>query len=150
MKKLLILTCILLLTHTVQANSSSETPEQTVSINAPSQYPEELQKLAVYIDSTLDTVQNTSDNKDFCSTQSAFAFNIMEMRQKGVDYSNIYHILNINDESDLTIKGMGKLNSYKEVFEEAYDYPIYKNKEDKGTAITFYMIYKNHQCLLSL
>lgn len=150
MNKLLILTCTLLMTHTVEANFSSETPEQTVPIDTPSQYPEELQKLALYIDATLDTVQNVSNNSDFCSTQSAFAFNIMEMRQKGVDYSDIYHLLNVNNESDLTVKGIRKLNSYKEVFEEAYDYPIYKDKEDKGTAITLYMVYKNHQCLLSL
>ena len=83
MKKLLILIYALLITYPVYA------------INAPSQYPKELQELGVYIDSTLDKVQNISDNnEDICSTQSAFAFNIMEMRQKGVDYSDIYHLMN--------------------------------------------------------
>ena len=139
MKKLLILIYALLITHTAYA------------INEPSQYPKELQELGLYIDSTLDKVKNIPDNnEDFCSTQSAFAFNIMEMRQKGVDYSDIYHLMNINNKADLTTKGMDKLDSYKGVFEEAYDYPIYESKENKSTATTFYMIYKNHQCLLSL
>ena len=83
-------------------------------------------------------------------TQGVFAFNIMELRQKWVDYSDVYHLMNISNTVDLTIKGMTKLESYKGVFEEAYDYPIYPSKEDKGTATTFYMTYKNHQCLLSL
>ena len=68
------------------------------------------------------------NNEDICSTQSAFAFNIMEMRQKGVDYSDIYHLMNINNKADLTTKGMDKLDSYKGVFEEAYDYPVYESK----------------------
>ncbi|WP_372844013.1 hypothetical protein [Psychrobacter sp.] len=151
MKKSLILTCTLLLTHTVQASFPSEIKSKTDSIHAPSQHPKELQKLGVYIDSTLDAVQNVSDNnEDLCSTQSVFAFNVMKMRQKGVDYSDIYHLMNINNKADLTIKGIAKLESYKGVFEEAYKYPIYTSKEDKGTATTLYMTYKNHQCLLSL
>ena len=151
MKKSLILTCTLLITHTVQASLPSEIKAKTDSIHAPSQYPKELQKLGLYIDSTLDAVQNISDNnEDLCSTQSVFAFNVMKMRQKGVDYSDIYHLMNINNKADLTIKGIAKLESYKGVFEEAYEYPIYTSKEDKGTATTFYMTYKNHQCLLGL
>ena len=146
MKKSLILICTLLCMHTAQARI----PTQEDSINVISQYPKELQELGVYIDSTLNAVKNISDKEDFCSTQSIFAFNVMEMRQKGVDYSDIYHLMNINNKADLTIKGMAKLESYKGVVEEAYDYPIYTSKEDKGTATTFYMTYKNHQCLLSL
>ena len=109
-----------------------------------------MQALGLYIDSTLDAVQNISDKEDFCSTQTFFAFNIMEMRQKGVDYNDVYHLMNISNKADLTTKGMSKLESYRGVFEEAYDYPIYPSKEDKGTATTFYMTYKNHQYLLSL
>ena len=52
MKKLLILIYALLITHTAYA------------INTPSQYPKELQELGVYIDSTLDKVQNISDNSE--------------------------------------------------------------------------------------
>lgn len=88
--------------------------------------------------------------EEICSIQSVFAFNVMEMRQKGVDYSDVYHLMNVNNKADLTIKGMTKLESYKGVFEEAHEHPIYKSKEDKSTATTFYMTYKNHQCLLSL
>ena len=149
MKNLLILiftfTFTLLCMHTAQARF----PTQEDSINVISQYPKELQELGVYIDSTLDAVQSISDKEDFCSNQTVFAFNIMELRQKGVDYSDVYHLINISNTADLTIKGITKLESYKGVFEEAYDYPIYQNKEDKGTT-TFYMTYKNHQCLLSL
>ncbi|MDE4454010.1 hypothetical protein [Psychrobacter sp. DAB_AL62B] len=150
MKKSLILICALLITHTVQASFPSEIQTQKDSINAPLQYPKELQELGLYIDSTLDAVKNISDKEDFCSNQTVFAFNIMEIRQKGVDYSDIYHLMNMNNKADLTTKGMAKLDSYRGVFEEAYDYPIYNSKEDKGTATTFYMTYKNHQCLLSL
>ncbi|OXL24797.1 hypothetical protein [Psychrobacter sp. DAB_AL32B] len=150
MKKSLILICTLLCMHTAQARVPSEIQTQKDSINAPLQYPKELQELGLYIDSTLDAVKNISDKEDFCSNQTVFAFNIMEMRQNGVDYSDIYHLMNISNKADLTTKGMAKLDSYRGVFEEAYDYPIYNSKEDKGTATTFYMTYKNHQCLLSL
>ena len=88
--------------------------------------------------------------EELCSIQSIFAFSVMEMRQKGVSYSDICHLMNIDSKADLTIKGMAKLESYKGVFEEAYEYPIYKSEEDKRAATTFYMTYKNHQCLLSL
>lgn len=146
MKNLLILTCTLLCMYTAQARF----PTQEESINVISHYPKQLQELGVYIDSTLDAVQSISDMEYFCSTQGMLAFNIMKMRQKGVDYSDVYHLMNISNTADLTIKGMTKLESYKGIFEEAYDYPIYQNKEDKGTATTFYMNYKNHQCLFSL
>ena len=145
MKNLLILTFTLLCMHTTQARF----PTQEESINVISQYPKELQELGVYIDSTIDAVQSISDKEEFCSTQAVFAFNIMELRQKGVDYSDVCHLMNIANTADLTTKGITKLESYKGVFEEAYDYPIYQNKENKGTATTFYMTYKNHQCLLS-
>ena len=130
MKKSLILICTLLCMHTAQAR----VPTQAASINIISQHPKELQELGLYIDSTLDAVKNISDKEDFCSNQTVFAFNIMEMRQKGVDYSDIYHLMNISNKADLTTKGMAKLDSYRGVFEEAYDYPIYKSKEDKGSA----------------
>ena len=151
MKKPLLLILALLFTSTAQADFSPQVQSQIGSMRSPNDYPEELQKLGKYIDETLDEVKAVGTSaRDNCPTQSIFAFNAMEMRQKGFDYNDIYYLLSVSSTDDLTEKGQNKLAVYKEIFEEAYYYPTYDNKDDQNTAITLYRAYKDHQCMLGV
>lgn len=151
MKKPLLLILALLFASTAQAKFSPQIQAQIDSMRSPNDYPEELQKLGKYIDETLDEVKSVGASaRDHCPTQSIFAFNAMEMRQKDFDYNDIYYLLSVINRDDLTEKGQTKLAVYKEIFEEAYYYPIYKNKDDQNTAITLYRAYKDHQCILGV
>ena len=151
MKKLIVLALSLAFSNIAQAEFSPEIQAQIDSMKQPSQYPKELQKLGLYINDTLDLVNKVSSEiKDLCSAQPVFALDIMQMRQKGVEYNDVYRLLNITDGDDLTAKGVNKLSEYMNIFDDAYSYPIYEDLEDRGAATTFYMTYINHQCLLNL
>ena len=81
-------------------------------------------------------------------THPAYAINALSQYPKELQELGVY--IDSTLDKVKNIPDMDKLDSYKGVFEEAYDYPVYESKENKGTATTFYMTYKNHQYLLSL
>lgn len=147
----LILALLALNIATAYAETATQIQAQTDSTKEAADYPEELQKLGKYIDESLDEVKGIdTKTKENCPTQATFAFNAMEMRQKDFDYNDIYYLLSVANSDDLTDKGLDKLTVYKDIFEEAYYYPVYENKDDQDTAMTLYMTYKNHQCLLGV
>ncbi|PNK59659.1 hypothetical protein [Psychrobacter sp. FDAARGOS_221] len=130
-----------------ESESLKDTIANTMSF---SDLPIELQALieSADVEDNIKIEQQLSyEERGICSAKSAYAFNFMNMRQKGYDYEDIYLLIDLSQNSDGLELAENSLDFYHDLLSEAYSYPVYETKYLKGLAISLFLDKKNYECL---